>query len=599
MCNTERYLEGLEQRGQRIIAWEVLISQDEMEDLLTAQRQYEIQKGMQEPVAYAASENPDIMYLNEAMKAPDHDQFKKAMDKELKDHIARKHWEVVPRSEVPKGMRVLDMVWAMRHKRHIDTREVYKWKAWLNVHGGQQQCGINYWETYAPVVTWQTIHFFFVLAIIRNWRIHQIDFVLAYTQAPAEVPLYMKFPQGYNNKYLPDGVTKGSHILKLLCSIYGNKAAGRVWNKYLDKGLREVGFEPNKIDPCLYYKGGVILLVNVDDCILMGIVDAGIDEAVCVLRSSKQNFTIEDEGAVRDFLGVRINRNDDGTITLTQPQLIDSIIEDLNMQDNTKPRSIPACSTKLLHKDTDGESTKANFHCRSVIGKLNFLEKSTRPDISVSVHQCTRFQDSPKKSHIQAVRAIGHYMIGTRDKGIVMKLDHAKSFECWVDADFTGNWYEPGATKDPMMAKSWSGWVITYAGCPITWSSKLQTLTALSTMEAKYVALSSALRDQIPTMQLLKEVIARGINDKFMPPQVHCTAFKDNGGAIKLVWLPKIWPQTKHINIYYHHFCAHTEGNDPEITVRAVSTEDQLGDMFTKPLPEALFPKFRHLIMGC
>ena len=197
-----------------------------MEDLPTAQRQYKIQKGMQEPMVYAASMNPDIMYLHEAMKAPDRDQFKKAMDKELKDQIARKHWEVVPRSEVPKGTRVLDMVWAMRCKRHIDTREVYKWKTWLNVHSGQQQCGINYWETYAPVFTWQTIRFFFMLAIIRGWRIHQIDFVLAYTQAPAEVPLYMKFPQGYDSKYLPEGATKGSHILKLLHNIYGNKAAG-------------------------------------------------------------------------------------------------------------------------------------------------------------------------------------------------------------------------------------------------------------------------------------------------------------------------------------------------------------------------------------
>ena len=213
----------------------------------------------------------------------------------------------------------------------------------------------------------------------------------------------------------------------------------------------------------------------------------------------------------------------------------------------------------------------------------------------MSVHQCARFQDNPKKSHIQAVRAIGHYLIGTRDKGVVMKPDNTKSFECWADADFAGNWYKPGATKDPMTAKSRSGWVITYAGCPITWSSKLQTLTAL---EAEYITLSSALRDQIPIMELLKEVIERGINEKFMPPRVHCTAFEDNGGAIELVRLLKIGPQTKHINNYYHHFCMHTEGNDPEITVQAVSTEDQLGDMFTKLLPDTLFTKFRHLIMG-
>ena len=350
----------------------------------------------------------------------------------------------------------------------------------------------------------------------------------------------MKFPQGHDSKYLPEGVTKGSHILKLLHNIYGNKAAGCVWNKYLDKGLQEAGFEPSKVDPCLYYKEGVILLVYIDNCILMGTMDAVIEEAVHALRSSKQNFTIEDEGVVSDFLVVRIDCSNDSTIMLTQPQLIDSIIQDLNMKDNTKPRTVPACSSKLLHKDTDRESVEANFHYRSVIGKLNFLEKSTHPGISVSIHQCAQFQDNPKKSHLQPVRTIGYYLIGTRDKGIMMRLDYTKSFKCWVDADFVGNWYEHGAMKDPMTAKSQSGWVITYAGCPITWSSKLQTVTALSTTEAEYIMLSLALRDQILIMQLMKEVITRGIDANLVPPHVHCTVFEDNGEAIELVWLPKI-----------------------------------------------------------
>ena len=79
-----------------------------------------------------------------------------------------------------------------------------------------------------------------------------------------------------------------------------------------------------------------------------------------------------------------------------------------------------------------------------------------------------------------------------------------------------------------------------YAGCPITWSSKLQTLTVLSTTEAEYIAWSSALRDQILIMQLMKEVIKQGIDVKFVPPHMHCTAFEDNEGAIELVQLPKI-----------------------------------------------------------
>ena len=174
------------------------------------------------------------------------------------------------------------------------------------MHGGQQQRGINYWETYAPVVTWQTICFFFVLAIIRGWQSQQIDFVLAYTQAPAEVPLYMKLPQGYDPKFLPEGAMKGSHVLKLLHNIYGNKAAGHIWDRYLDRGLQEAGFEPSKVDHCLYYKDTVVLLVYMDDCILMSTMDVAINEAISALRLSKQNFTIQDEGVVGDFLGVRL-----------------------------------------------------------------------------------------------------------------------------------------------------------------------------------------------------------------------------------------------------------------------------------------------------
>ena len=262
------------------------------------------------------------------MKAPDQDQFKRAKDKELQNHIAHKHWElVVPREEVPKGMRVLDMVWAMQHKRWINTCKVYKWKARLNIHGGQQQWGINYWETYAPVITWQTIHFFFMLAIIRGWWSQQIDFILAYMQVPTEVPLYMKLPQGYNSKFLPEGVTKGSHVLKLLCNIYGNKWQDAVGISTSTKDSRKQDSNQSKVDPCLYYKGGVVLLVYVDDCILMSTMDSAIDKAISTLQSSKENFTIEDEAVVGDFLGVKINCSNDGTITLTQPQLIDSIID--------------------------------------------------------------------------------------------------------------------------------------------------------------------------------------------------------------------------------------------------------------------------------
>ena len=279
----------------------------------------------------------------------------------------------------------------MRRKRRINTQEVYKWKARLNVHGGQQEQGVHYWDTYAPVVTWQTVRFFLILSLLLGWQSRQLDFVMAYPQAPAEMPLYLRLPEGYKR----EGMSRKTHVLKLKRNVYGQKQAGRVWNQYIDQGMRSIGFAPSKFDPCLCYRNSVIFLVYIDDCIVFGPDDRVIDDVVTDLRNSSQNFTVDDQGEVGDFLGIQVLKRDDGSIILTQPHLINSIIQDLHLQSRSNPKSTPSITTKLLHKDANGTEMTPDFHYHSVIGKLNFLEKSTRPDISVSVHQCARFTEHP------------------------------------------------------------------------------------------------------------------------------------------------------------------------------------------------------------
>ena len=120
----------------------------------------------------------------------------------------------------------------------------------------------------------------------------------------------------------------------------------------------------------------------------------------------------------------------------------------------------PSLSTIPLHKDANGQPMTNEFNYRSVIGKLNFLEKSTRPDIAYAVHQCARFSADQKQSHADAVKRIGRYLKGTPSVGITLRPDTQQSFQCWVDADFSGNWKPEGAQHDPMTAKSRSGWII-------------------------------------------------------------------------------------------------------------------------------------------
>ena len=231
------------------------------------------------------------------------------------------------------------------------------------------------------------------------------------------------------------------------------------------------------------------------------------------------------------------------------------------------------------------------FNYRSVIGKLNFLEKSTCPDIAYAVQQCARFSVDPKQSHADAVKRIRRYLKGTPHKGITLCPDTQQRFQCWVDADFAGNWKPEGAQHDPMTAKSRSGWISQYAGCPITWASKLQTLTALSMTEKEYVALSMAMGEQLPLIQLLKEVVAHKIDASLQPTTLHYKAFEDNSAALEMAKVPKMRPRTKHLNNVYHHFRESVQNN--EVALVAVITVDQLADLLTKPLPENLFQCFR------
>ena len=592
VTNTPRYDQSVRQRNQGLVAWEVLVDQDEREDVPTASSQYALQKALEDPIAFAASSNPDILYWDQAMKASDRDKFREAVDIELDGHERMGNYVPVPLSDLPKGTKLIDMVWSMRRKRRINTQEVYKWKPRLNVHGGQQEHGVHYWDTYAPVVTWQTVRLFLILSLLLGWLSRQLDFVMAYPQAPAEMPLYMRLPQGYKRS----GMSRKTHALKLIRNVYGRKQAGRVWNQYMDKGMRDIGFTPSAFDPCLYYRGSVLFLVYIDDCIVFGPTAGAIDQVIKDLRSSPQQFTVDDQGDVGDFLGIQIKKRDDGSVHLSQPQLIDSIIKDLHLQPSSNPKSTPAVTSTLLHKDTDGPDMVPEFHYRSVIGKLNFLEKSTRPDISVSVHQCARFSESPKRSHAEAVKRIGRYLLATRDKGLVIHPNTDWHFDCWVDADFAGNWRQADAHQDPMTSKSRSGWIIRFVGAPITWASKMQTITAMSTTEAEYIALSTSLREVIPLLGLLREAREHGLRVNELPPKVICTVFEDNSGALELARLPKIRPRTKHINQAYHHFREHVERK--EILIEATPTKRQIADVLTKPLAEPAFTQHRKAIMG-
>ena len=169
---------------------------------------------------------------------------------------------------------------------------------------------------------------------------------------------------------------------------------------------------------------------------------------------SQAGFDIKDKGTINDYLSVHFEYLPDGRVKLTQPHLIDQIINDVGLTKRTRTRQTPVPSTKILRRDENLPTFNNSFHYRSVIGKLNFLEKSTRPDIAYAVHQCACFCEDPRQSHADAVIHLCKYLAEMRDKGIIIDPKKNKSFEVYADADFTGNWNKATASEDVSTAKS-------------------------------------------------------------------------------------------------------------------------------------------------
>jgi hypothetical protein len=159
-----------------------------------------------------------------------------------------------------------------------------------------------------------------------------------------------------------------------------------------------------------------------------------------------------------------------------------------------------------LVKDINGDLASGAFSYSSVVGMLLYLSGHTRPDITFAVNCCARYMFCPKHLHELALKRIGRYWEQTPDRGMVMNpSSDVCKIDAYPDADFAGMYGHEEHT-DHACAKSRIGFIIIFADCPVFWKSKLQTETALSTMEAKIIALSACCRELLPIMDMVSSV---------------------------------------------------------------------------------------------
>jgi hypothetical protein len=534
--------------------------------------------------AQSAASKADNPRWHEAMSGEFAEEFWEAMKTEIATLEGMESWEVVDRTN---DMNVLPSTWAFKIKRYPDGL-IKKFKARFCARGDKQIEGVDYFETYAPVVQWTTIRLMLMLEVLLDLKSKQGDVTAAFLHAELNEGerVYIEMPQGFRQK---------GKVLSLNRTIYGLKQSPRAFWQYMVQKMEASGMKQSNLDPCLFVGEKVIAVVFVDDILFWAKDEKYIHDLALNLRELGVDLEQEEDAA--GFLGVRIEKNKDGLLEMKQEGLIERVIEALGLDAGTTNGKWTPAEQRPLVKDANGEEAVGNFSYSSVVGMLLYLSGHSRPDIAFAVNCCARYMFCPKKSHELALKRIGRYLKATRDKGLILNPSgDVLKIDNYPDADFAGMYgYEEN--DDPTCVKSRTGYVITVADCPVLWQSKLQSETALSTMEAEIIALAHSCRELLPIMDMVKALSnAFGLPDPSTTMNV--SIHEDNAGALVLAETlpPQFTPRSKwyHVKTIWWREQIVTRG----ITLRKIATAEQLGDIFTKSLPKATFEYLRKKLMG-
>jgi len=518
-----------------------------------------------------------------------------SMDEELGTLFESGACEFVDRQDVLKKKKeIIKTTWAFRKKRK-PSGEVTRYKSRLCVRGDLQKAQGDYSldETFAPVVEWMTVRLMFTLALVEGWHTASIDFKNAFTQAKLPEPIYLDLPPGF----LEANPSYKDKAIRVKTSLYGERRAANLWYRKLKNTLcNELGFQVSDQDPCLFIRRDCILMLYVDDAIINARDAADIDKLLKQLKSHGYDFSRD--GDFKSYLGIQIESLPDGALKLSQPHLARSVVDTVGM---SQGHAVDTPATGPLFRYKDAEPFNRAFNYRSALGMLQYLGNNTRPDCAYAINACARYCIDPKEPHAAAVKRIARYLKGTLDEGMIIKPDFMNlTLDCHVDADFAGNW-NPKDPEDPSSVKSRTGFLLTFAGVPILWKSKIQDCIALSTMESEYIALSTAMRSLIHARALLLDISAKfnmAYGDKI---STLSTVFEDNRAAKILAETdpPRLTPRSKSLAIKYHWFRSHLgRKNGKGIILEDVRSKLNKADFLTKAMPRDAFRTNRLAVCG-
>ncbi|GJW09392.1 retrovirus-related pol polyprotein from transposon TNT 1-94 [Tanacetum coccineum] len=437
--------------------------------------------------------------------------------------------------------------------------------------GYAQKEGINFEESFAPVAQLEAVWLFIAYVAHKSFTVYQMDVKIAFLYGPLKEEVYVNQPDGFVNPYHPDQVY---HLKKAL---YGLKQAPRAWYDELSNFLVSKGFSKGSIDPTLFITkhGEDILLVQiyVDD-IIFGSTNPKLSKRFEKLMHSK--FDMSMMGELKFFLGIQIHQSPRG-IFINQAKYAQEILKKHGM---TSCDSIGTpMATKHLDADLSGTPVDQTKY-RSMVGALMYLTAS-RPDIVHATCYCARYQAKPTEKHLTAVKRIFRYLKDSINMGLWYPKDTGFELTAFSDSDHAG-------CLDSR--KSTSGGIQFLGGDKlVSWSSKKQDCTSMSSAEAEYVSLSACCAQ---VLWLRTQLTDYGFHFDKIP--MYC----DSKAAIAISCNPVQHSRTKHIDVRYHFIKEQVEKGIVELFF--VGTEYQLADLFTKALSEDRFKSLvRQLGMRC
>lgn len=494
----------------------------------------------------------------QALNDKNSEKWKAAMKDEYTSLIKNNTWELVDR---PKNTKLVDNKWVFKIKEAgNDSSKIFR--ARLVARGFTQEYGINYNETFSPVVRFTSIRSIIAIAAQKRMSMKQFDVRTAFLNGELNEVVYMEQPIGFEDK--------SKRVCKLKKSLYGLKQSSRCWNEKFTKSIKLFGFTQCKSDPCVFVSRKdeklTILAIHVDDGLIVG---EDMEYVEATMKHLGEAFEMK-EMDVGCFLGLQIQQNENKSIFIHQTSYAKKVLEKFNMSAcNTV--SMPSDPNQTLYSLDDSEVS--SYPYRELIGSLMYLAIGTRADIAYAVGVASRFMEKPTVMHERAVKRILKYLKNTLTFGILFSSDKNNNLYAYSDADYAG---------DIDTRRSTSGSVFMYASGAISWNSARQKSVSASTTESEYIAASLCVRELTWVKQLFTEI--------FNSDALKVKLYMDNQSAIRLIKNPEFHKRTKHIDVAYHMIREKYE--QQLFCLEYISTKEMLADIFTKSLPS---PTFKYL----